>query len=153
VEKRFVLKSGDALSGARAPDSGGKAISIVAKVEQPGDGVIVAQGGAAHGFSLYVKDGVLTFGVRITNELHVVAATEKLAAAGASEVGVKLARDGTVAITVNGKAAGGGEMPGVLARTPVDGLSVGSDTKAAVGDYEAPFEFKGKVGEVVVSLE
>jgi arylsulfatase len=152
VEKHFALKPGEVLAGARAPDIADRAITITAKLASAGDGVIVAQGGTAHGFSLYVKDGVPTFAARINNKLHTVAGTEKVPAGGAT-ITAKLARDGAVTLSVGGKEAGSGKFPRALARTPVDPLSVGQDTNAAVGDYPAPWAFKGTVTEVSVDLE
>ena len=41
---------------------------------------------------------------------------------------------------------------GLLRRLPVDGLQVGRDAAGTVGDYTSPFPFKGKIGEVSITL-
>ena len=45
-----------------------------------------------------------------------------------------------------------GKAPGPLSRMPIDGLEVGQDLKGAVGEYEVPFAFKGKLKAVTIEL-
>src|SRR5947209_16311447 len=50
------LKAGDELAGKKAPQIVGRAIKITAQITKPGtEGVIVAHGGTAVGYSLYLK--------------------------------------------------------------------------------------------------
>jgi arylsulfatase len=148
--KLFVLKSGETLTGDEVPAVKGKGLTLTAKIEQWGDGVVVAQGGTAHGYSLYVQQGRLHYVARINNTLHALAAQGK---AQGNEVTATLTRDGTVTLAVDGKELARGKFPQTLAKTPVDGLSVSADSNAPVGDYEAPFEFKGKLREVRVEIK
>jgi arylsulfatase len=153
AERHFALKPGDVLKGEAAPNTGGKSITIRTHLDAPGDGVIIAQGGTAHGFTLYLKDNTPTFAARINNKLHSIAAKDKLPANAPADLTAKLAADGAVTLTVNGKEAARAKFPKALARTPADPLSVGSDTNAPVGDYAAPWTFKGKLGAVQLDLE
>lgn len=66
----FKLKSGDELTGEDLPEIAGKTIAITAMITKPAaDGVIVAQGGSAHGYSLYMKAGRVVFATRNNNKL------------------------------------------------------------------------------------
>lgn len=145
-------KAGDSLSGAESPDLTGKPFVITADLDgkaQPA-GVIVAQGGNAQGYALHVKDGKLELSLRRTRELTSVLATEAIPA-GAHKVEAAVAADGAVTLKVDGKAVGQGKVAGLLARKPGEGLTVGNDGDAAVGDYTAPHPFNGTVTNVVVS--
>ena len=60
--------------------------------------------------------------------------------------------DGKVTISADGKAVATGKVPGPLRRRPTDALSVGRDSNAPVGEYDMPFPFDGKLGEVRLEL-
>src|SRR4030095_5205549 len=63
---RFVLKTGDHLDRSDAPAIARRACRVTANFSGgPMDsGVIVAQGGSAHGYSLFISEGFLHFAVR-----------------------------------------------------------------------------------------
>ena len=67
-------------------------------------------------------------------------------------LGATLAKDGSVTLTADDKPVATGKVPGLLRTAPKDGLQVGQDANAAVGDYTAPFPFKGQIEEVTVEL-
>ncbi|HYE17959.1 MAG TPA: arylsulfatase [Tepidisphaeraceae bacterium] len=152
TEKVFTLKAGDYLAGKDAPDSAEKPLTITARLETIGDGVILAQGGTGHGFTLYVKDGTVTLAARLGSKLYSVSAKEKLPAAPVDLV-ARLKEGGMVTLTANGKEIGAGRIPDLLSTTPTDGLSAGQDANARVGEYAAPFKYGGKLGEVRLALE
>ncbi|MGC4013894.1 MAG: sulfatase-like hydrolase/transferase [Luteolibacter sp.] len=145
-------KSGDSLPGNESPDLSGKSFVITAELDgkDAPQGVIVAQGGNAQGYALHVKDGKLALSLRRTRELTSVVATEALPA-GAHKVEAAVAADGGVVLKVDGKSVGQGKLAGLLTRKPGEGLTVGNDGDAAVGDYTAPAPYNGKVANVVVS--
>lgn len=146
-------KAGDVLASAESPKVAGRSLELSATVETgAADGVIVAQGGGTHGFSLYLKNGKPTFSIRTAKALSTATAAEKLAA-GKQVVGVKLATDGSVTFTVNGKESGTGKVSGLLAQQPGEGLTVGDDGNNAVGDYQAPHALAGKVEAVTLSVK
>jgi arylsulfatase len=148
----FKLKAGDDLAKDVAPRVRGKGIVIEAAISKmASDGVIVAHGGTAVGYSLYLKEGRLCFATRHSGEQTVVESAQALAAS-TMRVGATLKRDGTVTLTADGKEVGSGKVPGPMERMPQDGLQVGQDKNAAVGDYAAPFRFAGEIGEVTVRL-
>ncbi|MDB5347527.1 MAG: atsA 19 [Schlesneria sp.] len=149
---RFELKSGGTLARGKAPRSANKPLSIaVAVSESSPNGVLVAQGGTANGYSLYVKNNKLTFAVRRRNTLATVVATEALPAAPL-EITATLSSKGAVVLTANKKQIGSGKLDGPMVSQPADGLQVGRDENGAVGDYEAPFAYSGKIDGVVIEL-
>jgi arylsulfatase len=148
----YDLKQGDELLDEKAPHVAGRAIRITATVEPKSpNGVILAQGGSALGYSLFLKDGVLAFATRHRGALTTVLAKEKLPA-GKVEVAAELAKDGAVTLTVGGKTVATGKAPGPIPDQPVDGLQVGSDANGAVGEYEAPNAFQGTIHSARLEL-
>ncbi|MBP88302.1 MAG: arylsulfatase [Planctomycetaceae bacterium] len=149
-QKKFTLRQGDDLSQAKAPFVEKRALTITATLRESGDGVIVAQGGTAAGYSLYVKSGKLMFATRHSGKITVIAASDRLP----SEAGVRamLSRDGKVVLQVDGREVANGKTPGALNAMPSDGLQVGSDANGAVGEHNAPFAFPGKIEELTVQV-
>ncbi len=146
-------KTGDSLENDASPQVANRAFVISAQVdsEQP-SGVIIGQGGPVQGYALHVKDGKLALSVRDNKALSTVVSDEPLAP-GKHEVEAIIASDGTVALKVDGKPTGAGKLAGLISRQPGEGLHVGSDGDAAVGEYEAPAAFSGSVANVTVSLK
>jgi len=152
-QKRFELKPGDDLPRAKAPFVEGKAITLTVEIRKgAAAGVLVAQGGSAHGYSLYVQDGRLSFATRHDGRLSVVTAEEAMPS-GQSTVTARLEKSGQVTLSLNGNEVARGSVPGPLVQMPADGLQVGRDLKGAVGPYEAPFAFPGKLGNVTITRE
>ncbi len=148
----LTLQAGADVSAKDALDIAGKGIEIHATIKDLGrDGVIIAQGGAAEGYSLYMKGGHLTFATRHGKQLTVVAAKDELTA-GNRSVGAILGKDGMVTLMADEKPIGSGKVPGPIKAKPKAGMQVGRNANAAVGDYEAPFAFTGEIGEVTVKL-
>jgi arylsulfatase len=148
----FKLKMGDDLPKASAPRLKDRGLVIDAAITQfAANGVIVAQGGSAVGYSLYIKDGKLCFATRHEGELTLVESDNALPPTTA-KVGATLKKDGTMILTADGKTLSTGMAPGPIEKMPQDGLQVGQDKGGAVGDYTSPFKFKGQIGEVTVRL-
>jgi arylsulfatase A-like enzyme len=113
------------------------------------NGVAVAMGGGAHGFSLFLRDAVPHFAVRSASKLFVVKAKAALPLRERTHVVGVLRADGTIQLVVNGKAAGS-VTAGPITAKPRDGFAIGSDPGSAVGPYEAPFAFTGTTEDVRV---
>jgi hypothetical protein len=144
-------KSGDSLAGNAAPQVGGHGFQISARIDSAAPkGVILAQGGGAHGYALYVHDGKLALAVRVQRELTVITSNKSLEP-GKHEVSAQLAADGKVTLSVDGETIGDGKAS-FISKQPAEGLNVGGDGKNAVGEYEAPNEFAGKVENATVSI-
>ncbi len=148
---RFVLKKGDALPRDKAPRVHGRGFTVKAELTAGKDGVIVAQGGTAHGFTVYVKEGRLTMAARHASKLTTIAADAPLPA-GKTAVEMELTRKGKVVLRANGKTVAEGAVPGALKAMPADGLEVGRDDTAPVGEYKVPFAFGGEIRKVTIEL-
>lgn len=152
-QTRFNLKMGDHLARPEAPAISGRAFTVTARFDarQP-NGVIVAQGGTAQGFTLFLKDGKLTFLVRTgTDTATSVADSTKLE--GSHTAVARLQPDATLTLTVDGKTVGQAKAPTLLTTMPVDGLDVGSDTAGAVGPYTSENKFAGTIDSVFIELQ
>jgi len=144
-------KSGDVLTGQDSPDIAGKGFTVAAEIEgETKDGVVVAQGGNARGYALHIAEGKLVFSARNGGDLTSVVATESLSA-GEHKVAAAVDASGQVKLTVDGKQVGEGKLAGLIDRRPGEGLTVGNDGGAAVGEYTAPHAFTGKVANVTVT--
>lgn len=149
----FDLKPGQTLGRFAAPNVAEHGIRISAKFDatKPG-GVIVAQGGVAAGYTLFLdKDGKLHFLVRVDRKAESIVSPQLLS--GAQNVIARLGADRSLTLSVGGKIVAQGQVPKLLDSQPIDGLSVGSDSEGAVGPYEAPFAFGGKIEAVTIDLE
>jgi arylsulfatase len=120
--------------------------------EPAAQGVLVAQGGSAHGFSLYLQDGKLSFATRHNGKMSVIAAKEPMPSEEAT-VTATLEKSGQVTLSLAGGEVARGNVPGPLTSMPADGLQVGQDLKGAVGPYKAPFAFTGQIGNVTVVVD
>lgn len=137
-------KNGDTLDGQDAPRVAKRALVVSAEIEPEGpNGVILAQGGAVNGYALYLTDGKPSFALRSKKELTTVTASEPLGA-GHFKIEAKLAADGAITISVDGRQVAAGHAPGLIAKQPGRGLTVGLNTQP-VGDYPAPNPFAGKI--------
>jgi arylsulfatase A-like enzyme len=110
------------------------------------DGVLMADGGASEGFSLYLKEGRPRFAIRSGDELFQVIGPDALKLNQAVNVVGMLAPDSTLRLFVDGKPAGKARgLP--ISRKPFDGLSLGQDSGSFVGDYDTPLTFKGDLSD------
>jgi len=152
-QKRFTLKAGDHLDRGQAPAIAGRSITIEATIEvsdQHPDGVIVAQGGSASGFSLYLKAGEPHFAIRSADDLFTVKG-RKLTP-GEHTLIAKLYPRGLLGLDVDRQPAVKPMAGKLVARMPADGLDVGSDPGGAVGPYTSPFPFGGTIKGLVIEL-
>lgn len=149
--KSFELKAGDALKGADAPDIENRRLEIVARysAERPA-GVLLAQGGSAHGYALWFHDSKLHVGLRRGNKL-----SEQVIAAefgGEHTLSVVLETSGKLSVTLDGQPCKTGELPGGVLSQPADGLQVGRDDGGRVGEYTGSSPFAGKIESIQLKL-
>jgi arylsulfatase A len=141
-------KSGDNLKGEGVPDIANKPVEIAAEIDATGgDGVIVSLGGAAQGLAVYVNKGKLAFTVKEQRSGTTITAKEALGN-GHFAILATLAADGKMTLSVDGKPVAEGQAGGLISTQPRAGLWVGSSGKSAVGEYEAPATYAGKVANV-----
>jgi arylsulfatase len=152
-ETRFTLKKGDHLDREQAPALPGRPFTITAKFDaSTPDGVIVAQGGTKHGFSLYLDGGKLTFLTRVGGTAAMVSVDQ--VSAGAHTAVAQLAKSGGLTLTLDGKASITSTDAGrMFSAMPVDGLDVGADEGGLVGAYTGSNRFKGDIESVVITIQ
>ena len=123
---------------------------VVGALCMPSDkrGVIAAWGGEAHGFSLYLDDGVPMFAVRSAGKLTVARGGDRVPVGGWVHLMGVLDVDGRLRVCVNGKRSGDAVQGGHLTRRPADALSIGADTGSLVGEYHDARHFSGRLKDV-----
>lgn len=152
-QKSFELKADADLSQEKAPFVQGRALEVSVSVKTAAtDGVLLAHGGSSHGYSLYMKNGVLTFATRHGGKLTVIKADQSTELSG-NTVSVTLGKDGQVELRARDEVIGKGKTSGPMTQMPLDGLQVGSDATGAVGEYTAPFAFEGTISSAQVKLK
>lgn len=136
--------------------------SITAYVDGGDSGVIVAQGGAHSGWSLYVKDGRPAFAYNFLGDVTTIISSERLPAgpvtvnyAFAYEGEGKLGAGGTGTISINGKHVGSGKIERTIPFIyGVETADVGLDlyspvtTEYATGNNS----YTGKIKDVVIKI-
>jgi len=151
-KKRFELKAGAVLSQNAAPYVKGKAFSITVTIDKPAaDGVLVAQGGSAHGYSLYMTEGRPAVAIRRSSELTAVVAQKPLPP-DTKTITAALSADRMLTITADGRLVASAKILGLLTDMPIDGLEVGRDEGGFVGPYTDSNPFGGKIGGVVIEV-
>ena len=133
------VKLGDVYASASAPAIARKAFSINCSVVpadgKAGEGVIVAHGGSAIGYSLYVKADSVIFATR---NAGIVSRVESPISLGeATKVVAGMAKDGTLSLKINDAHPVTAKSPGPLKSHPQEDLSIGHDDRNPV-DPESP---------------
>ena len=152
-----------------APDVRSRNYRIEADVEIAGgdEGVLIAHGDATSGYSLYIRDGRLVHDLNIGGE-HKVVTSDRALPSGACKLGIevkRLSREKTPAmgvgmgkssytLIIDGAPAGSIETHlGFATLISWSGLDIGRDRGSPVSDYDAPFEFTGKLIRVIVEMQ
>ncbi|MCX6902006.1 MAG: arylsulfatase, partial [Verrucomicrobia bacterium] len=99
-------------------------------------------------YALHLEDGRPVFSVRIAGQLFTARAPD--APSGSFSLEASLQKDGAMVLAINGQAVARGKASGLISTQPQDELSIGEDTRTAVGDYQAPNPLQGKVENVRV---
>ena len=143
------------LYDALAPGTRNRTHSFTAYVDIPAggaDGVLVAEGGLAAGYALYIQNGRPSYTYNyFRREVTTIAAKDRLPP-GKSVIELRFAYDGgglgkgaTVTLIVNGTKVGEARLNHTVPRAYSfeETFDVGEDTASSVGPYEAPFAFTG----------
>ncbi|MBN1420697.1 MAG: PQQ-binding-like beta-propeller repeat protein [Planctomycetes bacterium] len=126
----------------------GKSVTVEAwvKAEKPG-GVVIARGGANHGYALCLQGGKPRFAVRIDKEPAAAVAKESIVGRWAHIAGV-LTPEKELRLFVDGKLAASAKAPGLIAADPAEAMEIGADEGSIVGGYDGPFPFTGLIDEL-----
>ena len=144
--------------------------SITAHIEVPkggAEGVVLSHGGSSAGYCLFIKNQKLHYAYNYVGDQEFLVSSKENVPEGAVEVRFEfeptgkpdLAKGkgtpGRAQLYINGKLVGEGDLPVTI---PLDigiteGLGCGRDTASTVSkEYKAPFEFTGKIHEVVIDV-
>ena len=104
------------------------------------DGIIMAQGGESHGYSLYLRKGAPCFAVRIEEIVTEIAGKDAIK--GWTRLTGALTKDG-MKLHVDGKPVASQSGAGMLPVNPAEGLQIGNDTGTLVGSYAKATPFTG----------
>ena len=146
-----------------APNMKNRSWTVTAELETEGaatEGVIMAFGGVAAGFVLYLDEGRPVFTYNYFEERTTIAgdaplpdgaATVTLAFIADSE---ELGAGATATLSVNGEPVAEGHVEATVAgRFGVDTFGIGEDSSQPVTfDYAPPFTFTGRIEQVSVEL-
>jgi arylsulfatase len=144
-----------------------KSHSVTAEIEVPAEGaegVIVAQGGAFAGWSLYTTGGKPRYCYNLFGLQRFTIESDAAIPAGTHQVrmefaydGGGLARGGTVLLFIDGKKTGEGRVEGTvpMAFSADETADVGSDTASPVSDdyTSETSKFTGKVNWVQIDID
>ena len=150
-KKVFNLKPDANLPMGVAPMVAKKAFEVEVQLEKQGDGILVAQGGDAHGWNLFMNKGFAQFTVRLGGKVEKVKASEKL---GSKELRLSANLDskGMVNLYSGDRKIGSGTVSGLVKEMPADGLQVGRDEGGMVGGDKESFAFDGKIRKVRIKI-
>jgi arylsulfatase len=153
-KRRFNLDGNAALERDKSPNVVGRGFTVNVKLATPGkNGVLVAQGGSANGWALYEKDKRLFFTLRDGGNVLTSMLSNPIPA-DVTSLGVTIRKNGNVIMRAGDKEfANGKDVNASLGQMPIDGLQVGRDEGGAVGDYESPFPYDGKIESVSIQIE
>lgn len=150
------------VNSSAAPPLGGRSFTVRARSERTGgplQGVILAYGSGACGFSLFVRDRALIFDYNLYGEHAVIASTSFDPERSATDIECRFvveraARTAEVALLQDGVVVGTGRTPDVLMMVSPQGVDVGADRGYPVSElYDAPFAFSGDLRRVEVIVE
>lgn len=135
---------------------GGRSWRLTGRLGSVADGVLFATGTENSGLSVFVQDGHLVFDYNAFDD-HTIVRSDAPVPGSASEVAVEFlrvsGRKGLVQLTVDGAAAGGGEVPWIMGTISSVGASVGRDQGSPVSRaYTDSFPYGGVLREVEVQL-
>jgi hypothetical protein len=160
--KHFTYYAGATrLPETASPNTKNRSHVIEVKIGEPGDGVLVACGGASAGYTLYVKDGKPVYEYNWFEKERTVIASDAKLPDGASTVTFEFAYDGGGAgkggegvLRIDGEEVARARIENtVAARFGIDTFGVGSDTGSPVTHaYEAPFGFTGTLERVDIKI-
>lgn len=149
-KKKFELKHNAMLAGNQAPYVQKRGFQIMLNANISGDGVIVAQGGSNHGWSLYVQEGTLRFALMRGGKQTIIDSESK--PRGKVKIKLTLKKSGQFSMILNGEAATELKLEGSLASQPLEPLEVGRDSEGVVGKYQQPFPLDGTVDSLVIDI-
>lgn len=155
---RVFYRSEQGLPISKAPDVRDKSFEIEADLLRGSikeEGVIIAAGARAAGYSLYIQGNRLYFANNLKGTSVQIIASEQELPVGALKIIFRYVKtgdgEGLGILLINDKEAGQGQLTGTAQLGFSFGLfNIGrNDTTPIVPFYEAPFRFAGEIEKVV----
>ncbi|HUT95353.1 MAG TPA: sulfatase/phosphatase domain-containing protein [Thermoguttaceae bacterium] len=115
-----------------------------------GDGVIVAHGNQTFGYSLYLKDRVPHFAVRLSGLLLEVRGRNPVDLDRWVHLAATIDPERRITLFVGGEEAGRLAEGHFVTQPPREALNVGADLRGRVGEYDTPMHFRGLIRRVRV---
>ena len=160
-KRHYVMLPGTRmLNSIVGPNFSNRGFTITADVTRSGavlDGVILAYGRRACGFSFFVKDAKPAFDFNLAGS-HTVIMTDVQIPPGSSRLALRIAVVNGVAtarLSIDDSVVADRELP-QLFPTGLGGLSIqcGHNSPSAVSsEYQPPFTFSGMLDRVVIDLD
>lgn len=150
-KRDYTLTANAELAADESPRLKNRGFNLTVTLAKPGTGTLIAQGGSAHGWALWIEGETLHFGVRKEKELQEVTAplgeTSKL-----REIGVRLGKKGMVALSINGVTVAEKQKLETLDKQPGEGLTVGREDRSTVGTATGAKPFSGEISNITLQL-
>lgn len=124
------------------------AVSAWVNADRP-DGVILSHGGPSQGYALLLRGGKPRFVVRSGGKVKQVTGKDDVVGKWIHLAGV-LTADRRLVLYVDGQRAAAQRNAAFVASSPAQDLQIGADDGGAVGNYNSPLGFTGRIDEVRV---
>ena len=159
ADRRYVYRPPmSPLPGQASAAIGGRSFDLTARITRSAgdDGVIFATGTQNSGISFFVQNDRFVVDYNAFDD-HTVLESDITVPDGESTLVARFRRGdgraGTMAVEIDGQAAGSVELALYMRMMSSVGPSIGYDHGSAVSNrYDAPFPFAGKLHEVVIQL-
>ena len=113
------------------------------------NGVLVCQGGSERGYTIFLRQGKIIFGIRRRGEL--AQTTPVQLETGEHRFIARLTLDGRMLLSIDETLVARHDGRGWLESQPGEPLTIGKDSHSNVGDYQGSFPFDGKIDSVFVN--
>lgn len=152
--KTIRLKQGQTRMSEKVPPVNNAEIIVQATITTKGkDGAIIAHGGVAAGYCVFVKNNKLSFTIRSRNKENTITGKDKLPGNEKLKIRANLGVNRVMTLRVNDKQIAKGQCSNLIHVQPVDPVNIGFDARGNVGPYEGEFRFGGVIESVSVTTQ
>jgi hypothetical protein len=150
----------DPIAAIASPDLRKRSHTIAVYLDKSGDGVLLAAGGDAGGYALFVKDGKPTYEYNWLGQKRYRITSSEPLSAGRSAIRIEFNRGdpvkgGNVAMFIDNKKVAEGRVEMTMSDrfSSDETFDIGLDTGSPVSDqYAPPFRFTGAIKRVEVAV-